>query len=160
MFSTMSVYTLIHVVLSLIGILAGLIVLAALLAGRFESPWRGLFVWTTVATTLTGFGFAAGVTPAFITGMVSTAILALLLVALYVKKLTGGWKRVYVVTAIASVYLNVFVLIVQLFLKVPALHALAPQGSEPPFAVMQGIALLAFVLAGYAALKRSRIVPA
>ena len=151
----MNTYTLFHVLLSLVGILSGLVVLYGLLNAQRLPAWTQLFVWTTVATTLTGFGFPFnGFTPAIGTGIVSTLVLIFLLVALFAKKLIGPWRTVYVITAVISLYLNVFVLIVQLFLKVPALHALAPQGKEPPFAIAQGIALLFFIVAGYLAVKR------
>ncbi len=155
MIAGMNTYTLFHVLISLVAIFAGLIVLNGLLTARRLPAWTHLFVWTTVATTATGFGFPFnGFTPAIGTGIVSTIILLFVLVALYGKKLAGGWRKVYVITAVAALYLNVFVLIVQLFLKVPALHALAPQGKEPPFAIAQGITLLAFIALGYLAVKR------
>jgi hypothetical protein len=151
----MNTYTLIHVLLSLVGILSGLVVLYGLLTARRLAGWTHLFVWTTVATTVTGFGFPFnGFTPAVGVGIVSTIILVFTVSALYAKKLAGAWRGIYVVTAVAALYLNVFVLIVQLFLKVPALHALAPQGKEPPFAIAQGIALLFFLAMGYLSLKQ------
>jgi hypothetical protein len=157
MLSGLSTYTLFHVLLSLVGILSGLIVLYGLLTAQRLPGWTQLFVWTTVATTLTGFGFPFnGFTPAIGTGIVSTIVLALLLLALLGKRLAGPWRRVYVITAVISLYLNVFVLIVQLFLKVPALHALAPQGNEPPFAIAQAVALLFFAAMGYLSVKRFR----
>src|SRR3954471_15802090 len=114
MISGLNAYTLFHVILSLIGIISGFVVLAGLLGARRVSGWTHLFVGTTLATTLTGFGFPFnGFTPAIGTGIVSTAVLALLLVALYVKKLSGGWHRTYVITAVISLYLNTFVLVVQ-----------------------------------------------
>jgi hypothetical protein len=160
MLSGMNTYTLIHVLLSLVGIAAGLVVLYGLLNAQRMPAWTQLFVWTTVATTLSGFGFPFnGFTPAIGTGIVSTLVLIFLLVALYAKKMIGGWRTVYVVTAVISLYLNVFVLIVQLFLKVPALHALAPLGKEPPFAIAQGVTLLLFIAAGYFAVKRFHPAP-
>jgi hypothetical protein len=155
MFAAMNTYTLLHVLLSLIGIASGLIVLYGMFVSEHWPGWTHLFVWTTVATTLTGFGFPFnGFTPAIGTGIVSTVILAFTLIALYGKKLTGSWRRTYVISAVIALYLNVFVLIVQLFLKVPSLHALAPLGKEPPFAITQGIALVAFVIAGFVAVQR------
>jgi hypothetical protein len=137
------------------GIVTGLVVVYGFLTTQIISKWTHAFVWTTTATTLTGFGFPFnGFTPAIGTGIETTLILLVAIIALYVKRLAGGWRATYVVTAIAACYLNVFVLIVQLFVKVPALHALAPQGSEPPFAIAQGIALVAFVFAGYLSVKR------
>jgi hypothetical protein len=151
----MNTYTLIHVLLSLVGILSGLVLLYGLLTAQRLPRWTHVFVWTTVATTLTGFGFPFnGFTPALGVGIVSTIILVCTVAALYVKKLAGAWRGIYVVTAVAALYLNVFVLIVQLFLKAPALHALAPQGKEPPFVIAQGITLLFFVAVGYLSLKR------
>ena len=151
----MNTYTLIHVLLSLVGILSGLVVLYGLLTAQRLVGWTHLVVWTTLATTLTGFGFPFnGFTPALGVGIVSTIILVFTVTALYARKLAGAWRGIYVVTAVAALYLNVFVLIVQLFLKVPALHALAPQGKEPPFAIAQGIAFLFFLIMGYLSLKR------
>jgi hypothetical protein len=155
MFSGMNSYTLLHVVISLVAILSGLVVLYGLLTAQRLPWWTQVFVWTTVATTLTGFGFPFnGFTPAIGTGIVSTLVLIFLLLALYGKKLAGPWRKVYVITAVISLYLNVFVLIVQSFLKVPALHALAPQGNEPPFAISQGVTLLLFIAAGFFAVRR------
>ncbi len=157
MFSGINAFTLFHVMLSVVGIISGLVVIGGLLTAQRLSGWTPVFVWTTVATTATGFLFPFnGVTPAVATGVVSTVVLILLLVALYVKKLAGGWNRTYVITAVISVYLNCFVLVAQLFLKMPALQALVPNGNEPPFAISQGIVLLLFVCAGYAAVKRLR----
>jgi len=157
MLSGINAFTLFHVMLSLAGIFSGFIVLGGLLTAQRLSGWTHLFVWTTLATTVSGFFFPFnGITPAIATGIVSSAALALLLVALYVKKLAGGWLKTYVMTAVISLYLNTFVLVVQLFLKIPALNALAPKGNEPPFAISQGLVLLFFVYAGYLAVKRLR----
>jgi hypothetical protein len=155
MFSSMNTYTLTHVLLSLVGIVSGFVVLYGLLNAQRLPGWTHLFAWTTVATTLTGFGFPFnGFTPAIGTGIVSTVVLIFMVTALYAKKLAGAWRKTYVVTAVTALYLNVFVLIVQLFLKVPALHALAPQGKEPPFAIAQGVTLLFFIAVGYLSVKR------
>src|SRR6478752_6645615 len=111
MISGINAYTLFHVMLSLAGIFSGLIVLRGLLTAQRLSGWTHVFVWTTLATNITGFGFPFnGFTPAIGTGIVGTAIMALLLVALYVKKLAGGWLKTYVITAVISLYLNTFVL--------------------------------------------------
>jgi hypothetical protein len=151
----MNTFTIIHVLLSLVGILSGIVVVLAIVTSQQHSKWTQVFVWTTTATTLTGFAFPFnGFTPAIGTGIVSIGILILTIVALYVKKLAGSWRGIYVITAVAACYLNVFVLVVQLFLKVPALHALAPQGTEPPFAIAQGIVLIGFVIAGFLGFKR------
>lgn len=155
MLSGMTPFTLLHVALSLIGIAAGLVVMSGLLRSLRLPGWTALFLSTTVATTLTGFLFPFnGFTPALGTGVVSTAVLAVTLWALYGKRLAGAWRRVYVVGAVLSLYLNVFVLVVQLFVKVPALHALAPTQQDPPFAIAQGAVLLLFVVLGIAAARR------
>jgi len=134
----MSLLTLVHVVLSLVGIAAGFVVLLGLLAGRLPVKWNSLFLVTTIATSVTGFFFPFHkVTPGIVVGVISLVVLAIALVALHSKRLEGVWRRIYVVTAMVALYLNVFVLIVQLFEKVPALHAMAPTQSEPPFKMAQ-----------------------
>lgn len=151
----MTPFTLFHVVLSLIGIVTGLVMLYGWLHGRRMSGWTAMFLVSTVATVLTGFLFPFSVfTPAIGVGILTTALLAVALVALYVYHLSGRWRTVFVVCSVASLYLNVFVLVVQAFLKVPALNALAPNGNEPPFAIVQAVVLLAFVAAGYRTLYR------
>lgn len=150
-------FTLFHTVLSLIAIVAGLVVLRGLIRNNPLNGWTLVFVVTTVATTLTGFLFPfRGFTPAIGTGIVSTLVLAATIPARYAFHLAGPWRWIYVVGAVVSLYLNCFVLVVQSFLKVPALHALAPQGTEPPFAIAQAIVLVLFVIAGYLAVRRFR----
>ena len=148
-------FTLIHTGLSLIGIAAGLVVLFGLLRNNPLNSWTLWFLVTTVATTLTGFLFPfRGFTPAIGTGIVSSLVLAATLPARYTFQLAGSWRWIYVVGAVVSLYLNCFVLVVQAFLKVPALHALAPQGTEPPFVLTQGLVLVLFVIAGFLAVRR------
>ncbi len=148
-------FTLIHAALSLIGIAAGLVVLFGLLRNNPLNSWTLWFLVTTVATTLTGFLFPfRGFTPAIGTGIVSSLALAATLPARYTFQLAGSWRWIYVVGAVVSLYLNCFVLVVQAFLKVPALHALAPQGTEPPFVLTQGLVLVLFVIAGFLAVRR------
>jgi hypothetical protein len=148
-------FTLVHVVLSLIGIVAGLVVLFGLLRNNPLNSWTLWFLVTTVATTLTGFLFPfRGFTPAIGTGIVSSLALAATIPARYTFQLAGSWRWIYVVGAVVSLYLNCFVLVVQAFLKVPALHALAPQGTEPPFVLTQGLVLVLFVIAGFLAVRR------
>lgn len=150
-------FTLFHTALSLIAILTGLVVLRGLIRNEALNSWTLWFLVTTVATTLTGFLFPfRGFTPAIGTGIVSTAVLIATIPARYAFHLAGPWRWVYVVGAVFSLYLNCFVLVVQSFLKVPALNALAPQGTEPPFAIAQGIVLVLFVIAGYLAVRRFR----
>lgn len=151
----MNAFTLLHVAISLIGILAGFIVVLGLLASKVCHGWNRVFLWMTLATSVTGFFFPfRGITPAIAFGLISVLLLAFTFYALYAKKLTGGWRTVYVVTAVIALYLNFFVLIVQSFQKIAFLHALAPTGKEPAFGLVQGGALLLFVVLGVLAAKR------
>jgi hypothetical protein len=151
---TISQFTTLHVVLSFIGIAAGLIALPAFAAGRWMPRMTALFLATTTATTLTGFLFPiSAFTPALGVGIISTAILAVALAALYGYGLKGRARPLYAISATIGLYLNLFVLIVQAFLKVPALNDLAPNGSEPPFLAAQGVLLVAAILLGRKALR-------
>ncbi|WP_110034106.1 hypothetical protein [Hoeflea marina] len=153
----LTAFTLFHVLLSLVAIVSGLAVLAHWLRANTMSRWTGFFLWTTIATTLTGFLFPfKGFTPAIGVGLISTIILAVALVALYRFHLSGGWRTIFIATSVAALYFNCFVLVVQSFLKVPFLHALAPNGSEPPFAIVQAIVLIGALAAGYLAVRRFR----
>ena len=154
-------FTLFHVALSLIGIVTGLVVVRGLIRNDPLSGWTLVFLVTTAATTLTGFLFPfRGFTPAIGTGIVSTLVLVATIAARYAFHLAGPWRRIYVIGAVVSLYLNCFVLVVQAFLKVPARHALAPQGNESPFAIAQGIVLVLAVISGYLAVRRFRPVSA
>ena len=147
MFSNLSPFTKLHVVLSLIGIVSGLVVMFGLLVGQKLNRWSALFLISTALTSVTGFFFPFhGVTPAIVVGLISVVLLAVAIVARYARHLAGAWRWIYVVSALIALYLNVFVLVVQLFQKVPALKALAPTQSEPPFAVTQLVVLALFVL--------------
>jgi hypothetical protein len=140
-------YTAIHVVISLIGIATGLVVLFGMLGNRWLPRWNAIFLLTTILTSVTGFGFPFSfdhLLPSHKVGFLSLILLAIALVVLYGKHMAGGWRRVYVYTAMIAEWLNIFVLIVQAFLKVPALHALAPNGKEPPFAITQLVVLVIF----------------
>jgi hypothetical protein len=151
----MDTYTLVHVILSLIGIASGLVVLYGLVTANPMNGWTLLFLVTTAATSLTGFGFPFhGVTPAVILGILSLIVLTAAIVARYAYHLAGSSRGIYVVGAVVALYFNVFVLVVQSFLKIPALHRLAPKGSEPPFAITQGLVLVLFVVAGVLAVKK------
>lgn len=156
MFFASPAFGLIHVALSFAGILAGFAVLAGLLRGDVRADgWTHVFLITTLATCLTGFLFPFnGFTPAIGTGIVATLVMIPTLLALYRFHLEDKWRRIYVIGAVVSLYLNTFVLVVQSFLKFPQLNALAPNGNEPPFAIVQGIVLVFFVVAGYRAVKR------
>jgi hypothetical protein len=149
--------TLLHVLISLIGIVAGLVVLADLIANRYRPGWTAWFLLFTVLTSVTGFAFFHDpqVTPAQILGVVSLVVLAVALYALYGRSLTGAWRGAYVVSATIALYLNFFVLVVQTFAKVPALAAIAPGNppSGPVFMAVQGIVLLAFIYFGWRAFR-------
>jgi hypothetical protein len=153
----MTTFTFVHVVLSLVGIAAGFFVLFGMFRSKRMPNMTGLFLLTTIATSATGFGFQRDhILPSHVVGVISLVILAIALLALYRHKLAGKWRATYVVTAVIALYLNVFVLVAQLFQKVVPLHALAPNGSEPPFAIAQGIVLVIFIIFGAMALKRFR----
>lgn len=155
----MAPFTLFHVVLSLIGIVAGLAALRGWLAAELRPGWTATFLATTLGTTITGFLFPiTAMTPAIGVGIITTAFLLVAIAALYLFRIEGRWRATFLICSIAALYFNVFVLVVQAFLKVEALNALAPSGTEPPFAVTQGIVLLAFVTAGFLSLRRFRPV--
>jgi hypothetical protein len=150
-------FTLLHVVISLIAIGSGLIAVGGMFASHRLPVTTALFLATTVLTSVTGFLFPIrGFTPALGVGIVSCVILAIALLAYYGKRLTGAWRWIYVITALAALYLNVFVVVAQSFAKVAAFHALAPTQSEPPFAIAEGAAMAIFVLIGIAAVVKFR----
>lgn len=152
-------FTLFHVVISLIGIGSGLIVVLGMLCAKRLGVLTAIFLITTVATSVTGFLFPyEGFKPSYVVGVLSLIVLALALVALYGKHLAGAWRWIYAVTAVIALYFNSFVLVVQSFLKVPALHALAPQGSEPPFAIAQMTVLVLFIVLGFFAVRKFKPV--
>jgi hypothetical protein len=145
----------IHVGLSLIGIVSGLIVLYGLLTGQALGGWTALFLATTILTSATGFPLAPfGFDPPRAIGILSLILLAIAVGAYYLFHLAGLWRWVYVVTAMAALWLNCFVLVFQGFLKVQALHDLAPTQSEPPFLVAQGAVLILFLVLGLVALRK------
>lgn len=152
--------TQIHVAISLIGILSGLVVLVGLLTARRLDGWTALFLASTVATSLTGFLFPFnGFTPAIGVGIISLVLLGVAIFARYSKRLVRGWRWIYTVTAMLSLYLNVFVLIVQIYQKVPSLHALAPTQTEAPFIATQVVTLLLFLLLTILAVRKFHPVP-
>jgi hypothetical protein len=150
-------FTILHTAISLIAIASGLIVLAGMLRARRLPGWTAVFLVTTILTSVTGFMFPiSGLTPAIVFGLISIVILVIALAALYLKHLSGAWRWIYVTTALVALYLNVFVLIVQSFQKLPALQKLAPTQSEPPFLIAQAVALIAFLILGAMAARKFR----
>jgi hypothetical protein len=160
---SLAAFTLLHVAISLIGIVSGLVVMFGLLSSDRRPGWTALFLLTTILTSVTGFGFPfTQLLPSHIVGIISLVLLAIAVIALYVGHLSGAWRWVYVVTAMTSLYLNIFVLVIQSFLKIGPLHALAPSNppSEPPFAVVQGLVFVAFLILTVGAIRRFRPVAA
>lgn len=158
---SLSAFTTLHVIISLIAIATGLVVLAAMLRAERLGKWTAIFLATTILTSVTGFMFPiAGFTPALALGAISLVILALAVAARYAFHLVGPWRWIYVVTALAALYLNCFVLVVQMFRKLPALHTLAPTESEPPFQIAQGALLVLFIVLGFLATRRFHTAPA
>jgi hypothetical protein len=151
-------FTLLHVAITLIAIGSGLIAVGGMFASNRLPGTTALFLFTTVLTSVTGFLFPIhGFTPALGVGILSCVLLAIALFAYYGKHLTGAWRWIYVITAIVSLYFNVFVLVIQSFIKVAALNALAPtQSSEPAFVVAQLLVLAFFVLMAIVALLKFR----
>ncbi len=150
-----SAFTLLHVVISLIAIGTGIVVAVAMLGSRTPNGWTAVFLATTVLTSITGFPFPRDhVLPSHIVGAISLLVLIIAIVALYGYRLAGSWRWVYAVSALVALYLNVFVLVVQAFLKVAFLKALAPTQSDPVFIVAQVIVLALFVVLGIKAVRR------
>ena len=153
----MQTFTLIHVGISLIGVLSGLVVLLGMLVGKRFNGWTALFLATTVLTSVTGFFFPFhGVTPAIVVGIISLVLLAVAILARYGRHLAGGWRKTYVISAVIALYMNVFVLIVQSFLKIPALKEIAPTQNDPPFKLTQLVVLVVFIALGVVAAIRFR----
>jgi len=159
---SLATFTQVHVIISLIGIVSGILVMFGLLGSSRKPGMTAIFLLTTILTSATGFLIPPLVSdkllPSHIIGALSLVLLVVACIALYGMKLAGSWRWIYVLTAMVSLYLNVFVLVIQSFLKVPFLHALAPSvpPSEPPFAVVQGLVLLFFVLVIIGAVRRFR----
>ena len=159
---SLSVLTAVHVIISLVAIVSGIVVMVGLLGSNRMPGMTAIFLLFTILTSATGFLFPfIELLPSHMIGILSLVLLAIACLALYVMKLSGAWRPIYVVTAMTSLYLNIFVLVIQAFLKVPALHALAPSvpPSEPPFAILQGIVLVFFVIVIIGAIRRFRPMP-
>jgi hypothetical protein len=159
---SLSTFVLVHVVISLVGIAAGFVVMFGMLGSHRMPGWTALFLLLTILTSATGFLIPPLVSdkllPSHVIGALSLLLLAITCFALYGQKLAGSWRWIYVVTALLSLYLNTFVLVIQSFLKVGPLHALAPSvpPSEPPFAILQGIVLVFFIIMIIGAVRRFR----
>jgi hypothetical protein len=155
---SLPVFTLIHVVISVIGIISGLVAVGGLIAGVRLRGWIALFLSTTVLTSVSGFGFAfTALLPSHVVGLISLVVLAIALFALYVKRLAGGWRTAFTVTTVVALWANTFVLMAQLMQKVPAIATIAPGPNAPAFGVTQGLVVLLFVVIGWIALKGFRI---
>jgi hypothetical protein len=156
---SLATFTIVHVIISLIGIVSGIIVMFGMLGSKEMPGLTAIFLLSTILTSATGFLFPfTQLLPSHMIGIISLVLLAIACIALYAMRLAGPWRHIYVLTALISLYLNVFVLVIQGFLKVPALHALAPSvpPSEPPFAVIQGLILLFFIIVIIGAWRRFR----
>jgi hypothetical protein len=162
---SLSTFVTVHVIISLIGIVAGFVVMFGMLGSNKMPGWTAIFLLLTILTSATGFLIPPLVSekllPSHIIGALSLVLLAIACFALYGQKLSGSWRWVYVLTALLAQYFNVFVLVIQSFLKVGPLHALAPSvpPSEPPFAVAQGIVLVFFIIFIVGAIRRFRPMP-
>src|SRR3954454_10575149 len=162
---SLSTFVLVHVMISLVGIAAGFVIIFGMLGSSRMSGWTAIFLLFTILTSATGFLIPPLVSdkllPSHIIGALSLVVLAVACLALYGQKLSGSWRWVFVVTALLAQYLNVFVLVIQSFLKIPPLHALAPgvPPSEPPFAIVQGVVLVCFVICIVGAIRRFRPAP-
>lgn len=153
----LAVLTLVHTAISLVGICSGLGVLALMLEGRDNPSWTALFLSTTALTSVTGFFFPfTHLLPSHVVGVISLVVLAVVLYARYGRAERGRWAQAFVIGSVLALWLNVFVLVAQLFAKVPALHALAPTQTEPPFGVTQVVVLALFVVLGFKATRRTR----
>jgi len=158
---SLSTFTTLHVIISLIAIVSGIIVLFGMFGGQRMIGMTALFLLTTILTSVTGFMFPShGFTPAQGVGIISLVVLAAAVLGLYIFHLGGAWRWIYVVCAVLALYFNCFVLVVQSFQKLPFLSALAPTQSEPPFQIAQGIVLVLFIIAGVVAVRRFHPGPA
>src|SRR3984957_2942583 len=154
---SLSTFTLVHVLISLVGIVSGLLVVYGLIKGQRFDGGTAIFLATTVLTSLTGFLFPfTHLLPSHIVGIISLMVLAVAIVARYPMHLAGAWRSIYVVSAVLALYLNVFVLVVQSFLKIPPVHALAPTQKEPTFLAVQLVVMAIFIGLGIFAVKGFR----
>jgi hypothetical protein len=158
---TTATFTFVHVLLSLVGIGAGLLVVYGMLLGKRFDGATAIFMVTTALTSLTGFLFPVEhILPSHVLGIISLVALAVAIVARYVGRMAGAWRSIYVISAVLALYLNVFVLVAQIFMKVPAANALAPTQKEPPFLIAQLVVMAIFIVLGIFAMKKFRFEPA
>jgi hypothetical protein len=152
---SVATFTLLHVLISLVGIVAGAAALGEMIAGRRLGLWNTVFLIATAATSITGFFFhSASFGPPHVIGVISIVVLSIALFAFKVRDLAGIWRPIYAVAATVALYLNAFVGVVQAFQKLSALKELAPTQTEPPFLVAQSLLLIAFAIVGFVAVKR------
>jgi hypothetical protein len=162
---SLSTFVLVHVIISLVGIVAGFIVMFGMLGSNRMPGLTALFLLLTILTSATGFLIPPllfeKLLPSHMIGVLSLILLAIACYALYGQKLSGSWRWIYVLTALLAQYFNVFVLVIQSFLKIGPLHALAPSvpPSEPPFAIAQGIVLVFFIIVIIGAIRRFHPAP-
>src|SRR5271165_5129642 len=158
---TTATFTFVHVLLSLVGIGSGLLVVYGMLRGNRFDGATAIFLVTTVLTSLTGFLFPMEhILPSHVLGVISLIALAIAIPARYTLHMAGAWRPIYVVCAVLALYLNVFVLVAQIFMKVPAAHALAPTQKEPPFLIAQLVVMAIFILLGVLGVRNFRGAPA
>jgi hypothetical protein len=154
-------FTRLHVLISLIGIVSGIVVFSAILRSRWLPVWHQVFIFTTLITSVSGFLFpSASFGPPHVIGVISVMALAVAMFSLYTRRLAGRWMKVYLVSSLFALYLNAFVGVVQAFQKIPILHALAPTQSETPFIAAQMLLLALFVTVGTLTVGRSRSLSA
>jgi hypothetical protein len=155
---SLSTFTAVHVLISLIGIASGFLVLYGLLVGKRFDGATAIFLLTTVLTSATGFLFPfEHLLPSHVVGIISLVVLAVAIIARYPMHMVRAWRSTYVVSAVLALYLNFFVLVAQTFMKVPAVHALAPTQKEPPFLIVQLIVMVIFIVLGVFAVKKFRM---
>jgi hypothetical protein len=153
--SGLMAFTLFHVAISLFGIFAGFVVVFGLITAKPLNGWTAAFLWTTVLTSVTGFLFPFHrLLPSHVLGILSLIALAIAFYARYHRRLEGGWRRTYVISSVVALYFNVFVLVAQLYMKVPALKAIAPTQTEAPFKITQLTVLVLFIALGILATRR------
>lgn len=155
---SLSTFTAVHVLISLTGIASGFLVLYGLLVGKRFDGATAIFLLTTVLTSATGFLFPfEHLLPSHVVGIISLVVLAVAIIARYPMHMVRAWRSTYVVSAVLALYLNFFVLVAQTFMKVPAVHALAPTQKEPPFLIVQLIVMVIFIVLGVFAVKKFRM---